>query len=145
MTAVMYRPIRKSLDNVLDDMFNDFVVPANARRRPTREFNPRVNIKESDHEVLFSFEVPGIAKDNIKVRIKDNVLTVSGERKTDYDESKEQFVRREITTGAFERSFNLPETVDVDKVQADYENGLLHISLAKVEAAQPKEIEVSVG
>jgi len=144
MTAVTLRPRRKSLDSVLDDMFNDFMIPT-ATRRPTREFNPRVNIKESENEVLFTFEVPGIDKNNIKVKIKDNVLTVSGERKIEIDENKERFVRREVRSGAFERAFNLPETIDVDKVKADYEHGLLHISLAKVEEAKPKEIEVSVG
>lgn len=143
MTAVTFRP-RKSMDSVLDEMFNDFMIPT-ATRRPTREFNPRVNIKENESEVLFTFEVPGIAKDNIKVRIKDNVLTVTGERKVEIDESKERFVRREIVAGAFERSFTLPDTVDVDKVKADYEHGLLHVSLAKVEEAKPKEIEVAVG
>jgi HSP20 family protein len=144
MNAVTFRPRHRSLDRVIDEMFTDFLVPT-VSRRVAGEFSPRVNVKENDRELLFTFEVPGVAKDNIKVKIKDGVLTVSGERKIEFDEEKEQFVRRELVAGSFERSFTLPETVDVDKVRADYEHGLLHVSLARIEAAQPKEIEVSIG
>jgi len=72
------------------------------------------------------------------------VLTVSGERKTVDDENAE-VVRREILTGAFSRSFTVPDTIDTDKIAADYRNGMLEVKLAKKEAVKPKEIEVSVG
>lgn len=144
MNTVACRPRRHSLDQVIDGMFNDFLVPT-VTRRAAGEFTPRVNVKENDRELLFTFEIPGMSKENVKVKIKDGVLTVSGERKVVFDEEKERFIRREFISGTFERSFTLPETVDVEKVRADYEHGLLQISLAKVEAAQPKEIEVAIG
>lgn len=144
MTAVTCRPRRHALDRVIDEMFTDFVVPT-AGRRPAGEFSPRVNVKENDRELLFSFEIPGVSKDSVKVTIKDSVLSVTGQRKVEVDEEKERFVRREFAGGMFERSFTLPETVDVEKVCADYEHGLLHISVAKLEKVQPKEIEVAIG
>ena len=109
------------------------------------DFMPRVNIEETKDNVSLTFELPGMEKDNIKIMVKDDVLTVAGERKS-FDEQKDDaFVRREIYSGKFSRSFTLPDTIDPDAVSADYKNGLLLVKLGKKEEGKPREIEVKVS
>jgi HSP20 family protein len=123
-------------------MFNDF---ANFPRFNNQSaFSPRADIVESDDNVVLTFEVPGIDKNDIKVSVRDDALTVSGERSFSIDREKEHYTHRELVAGSFSRSFTLPETIDTDKIDAEYKNGMLTISLARKEAAKPKEIEVSV-
>jgi len=129
----------------LDHMFSNFVNSSNLGGQADCDFMPRVNIRESKDDVILTFEVPGMKKEDIKVTVKENVLTVSGERKEVVEQQEQQFVRNEILTGSFSRSFTLPESVDTDKITADYKNGLLDVKLAKKEAVKPKEIEVSVA
>ena len=84
-------------------------------------------------------------KDNFKINVKDNVLTVSGERKDESEEKADNYIRSEIRSGSFSRSFTLPKTVDVDKINADYKNGILELTLGKREEAKPREIDVKVS
>jgi len=79
------------------------------------------------------------------VTMHDGLLTVSGRREFKQESKDDSCVRREIHSGEFSRSFTLPDTVDADKIQADYRNGLLEIKLAKLEEVKPKEIEVKVS
>lgn len=142
MNNVIVKP-KRSLDRVINDMFNDFV--SFPRFESQTAFSPRVDIVEGDENVVLTFEVPGIEKSDIKVLVRDNSLTVSGERNFEIDREKEQYVHREMVSGSFSRTFSLPETVDQEKIKADHKNGLLIVTLAKKEAAKPKEIEVSIA
>ena len=90
-------------------------------------------------------EVPGIDEKDIDVRIENNTLTVHGERKFEKEEKEENFRRVERQYGSFTRSFTLPTTVDAEKVQANYEKGILRVQLAKKAEAKPKQIKVNVG
>lgn len=143
MTKLMIRPHRftKEIDNFFNDFFNS---PA-LREDSNFDFIPRVNISETDHDVSLKFELPGMEKDDIKVMIKDKVLTVSGERKTENEETGKNFVRSEMSYGSFSRSFTLPETVSQDKVDANYKNGILELTLMKKEEAKPKEVEIKIS
>lgn len=109
------------------------------------EFMPRVNIKEDDDNVHLTFELPGLEKGEIKVIVLDSVLTVSGERKLMTEEKKENYLRSEINSGSFSRSFTLSDKIDQGSVKADYFNGLLEIKLSKKEEKKPKEIQVNVS
>jgi len=111
----------------------------------TTGFAPSVDVYEDGHNITLKIEVPGIDERDIDVRIEDNTLTVSGERKFETEEKEENFRRIERHYGSFARSFTLPSTVDTDKVEASYENGMLKIKLAKKAEAKPKQIKVSVG
>lgn len=144
MTNVMIRPNRMSrdVDNWFNTMFN---FPRSRQEEQGCDFTPRVNVKESDDNIRLLFEVPGMDKKDIKVTVKDDVLTVSGERKAFEVGEKERAIRDEILTGTFSRSFTLPETIDTEKITADYRAGMLEVTLAKKEAVKPKEIEVSVA
>ena len=111
----------------------------------TSTFAPPVDVYEDEHNVTLKIEVPGIDEKDIDVRIENNTLTVHGERKFEKEEKEENYRRVERQYGSFVRTFTLPQTVDQDSVQADYEKGLLKIKLAKREEAKPKQIKVNVG
>ena len=107
-------------------------------------WNPKADIQETDREIFIDMELPGIRKEDIKVEVKANILTISGERKKEHGEEKGAECCTELTYGKFERSFALPELVRTDSVKANYKDGILSISLAKSEKAIPKEIAVEV-
>ena len=111
----------------------------------TTSFAPPVDIYEDEHNISLKLEVPGIEEKDIDVRIDDHTLTVHGERKFEKEEKEENFRRVERQYGSFTRSFTLPSSVDVGQVRADYNQGVLKITLAKKAEAKPKQIKVNVG
>jgi HSP20 family protein len=111
----------------------------------TSTFAPPVDVYEDEHNVTLKIEVPGIDEKDIDVRIENNTLTVHGERKFEKEEKEENYRRVEREYGSFTRSFTLPNTVDPENVQANYEKGVLKIKLAKKAEAKPKQIKVNVG
>jgi HSP20 family protein len=111
----------------------------------TTSFAPSVDIYEDEHNITLKLEVPGIDEKDIDVRIDNNTLTVHGERKIEKEEKEENFRRVERQYGSFTRSFTLPSSVDAGQVSADYNQGVLKITLAKKAEAKPKQIKVNVG
>jgi len=111
----------------------------------TTNFAPPVDIYEDEHNITLKIDVPGIDEKDIDVRIEGNTLTVHGERKIEKEEKEENFRRVERQYGAFTRSFTLPSSVDPGQVNANYDNGVLKIALAKKAEAKPKQIQVNVG
>ena len=97
----------------------------------TTSFAPPVDIYEDEHNVVLKLEVPGIDEKDIDVRIDNHTLTVHGERKIEKEEKEENFRRVERQYGSFTRSFTLPSSVDPGQVSADYNKGVLKITLAK--------------
>ena len=108
-------------------------------------FAPPVDIYEDDHQVTIQAELPGIDEKDLNITVENNVLTISGERKLENEENKENFHRIERSYGRFTRSFTLPSTLDTENINADFNNGVLKIVLNKSEAAKPKQIKVGVG
>src|SRR5271165_1666550 len=111
----------------------------------TTGFAPLVDIYEDEHNVTLKIEVPGIDEKDIDVRIENNTLTVHGERKFEKEEKEENYRRVERQYGSFTRTFTLPNTVNQESVQADYDKGVLKIKLAKKAEAKPKQIKVNVS
>ena len=111
----------------------------------TTGFAPPVDIYEDEHNITLRMEVPGIDEKDIDVRIENNTLTVLGERKLEKEEKEENFRRIERQYGRFTRSFTLPHSVDPGQVSANYDKGVLKITLAKKAEAKPKQIKVQVG
>lgn len=100
---------------------------------------PAVNIMESDNNYVLELSAPGYSKDEIKIELENDVLSISGEHKTSNEEKEgNTYTRREFGYGAFKRSFSLPETVNTDKIEAKYDNGILKLTLTKKEEAKPK-------
>src|SRR5208282_949232 len=108
-------------------------------------FVPPVDVYEDEHSVQLKLEVPGIDEKDLDVKVENNTLTVSGERKFEKEEKEENFRRVERRYGSFTRSFTLPSTVSTEDINASYDNGVLTIRLAKRAEAKPKQIKVSVG
>ncbi|TMM53254.1 Hsp20/alpha crystallin family protein [Maribacter algarum] len=99
---------------------------------------PAVNIKDNETEFELELSVPGRKKEDFNIEIDEDVLTVSSEVRTDEEKKTENFTRKEFTFSSFKRSFTLPETVDTEKIEANYENGILSFVLPKKEEALPK-------
>src|SRR5256712_4184469 len=141
------------------DPFREFTPPQDRMNRLFRDsfgsesqealnstsFAPAVDVYEDEHNVTLKIEVPGIDEKDIDVRIENNTLTVHGERKFEKEEKEENYRRVERQYGSFTRSFTLPNTIDHENVQANYEKGVLKIKLAKKAEAKPKQIKVNVG
>jgi HSP20 family protein len=108
-------------------------------------FAPPVDIYEDDHNITLKIEVPGIEEKDIDIRVENNVLTVRGVREFEREEREENFRRVERQYGSFTRSFTLPATADPNLIQANYEKGVLKITVAKRADAKPKQIKVNVG
>src|ERR1700678_4406403 len=111
----------------------------------TSAFAPPVDVYEDEHNITLKIEVPGIDEKDIDVRIENNTLTVHGERKFEKEEKEENYRRVERQYGSFTRSFTLPTTVDAEKVSANYDKGVLNITLPKKAEAKPKQIKVTLG
>ena len=111
----------------------------------TSSFSPAVDVYEDEHAVNLKIEVPGIEEKDLDIRVENNTLTVHGERKFEKEEKEENFRRVERQYGGFTRSFTLPQTVDSENVSANYDKGVLKISLPKKAEAKPKQIKVNVG
>ncbi|MBD1259180.1 Hsp20/alpha crystallin family protein [Maribacter polysiphoniae] len=99
---------------------------------------PAVNIKENEKDYELELAVPGRKKEDFKIEVNENLLTVSSETSTSENEEKENYTRREFTFSSFKRAFTLPETIDEDGIKATYENGILKFNLPKKEEALPK-------
>ncbi len=108
-------------------------------------WSPVVDISEDDKEYAIKAELPDVKKEDIKLNVHDDVLTITGERKYEKEEKGKKYHRVERAYGSFMRSFTLPEDADGTKVTAEYKDGLLNVRLPKSEKAKPKTIEVKVG
>lgn len=109
-------------------------------------FSPQVDVEENDDAYLLSVDLPGVKKDDVRVDLADDVLTISGERKREEEQKDRDGVHRyERMYGKFQRRFTLPSTIDVDKVEANMEDGVLRIALPKSESAKPRAIQVQSG
>ncbi len=103
----------------------------------------KADIRETPQEFIVEAELPGMKKDEIVVELKDNTLTISAEKKEEYNEEKENYVRRERRFGSTRRSFYV-ENVDDKKVKADYQDGILKIVLPKLEETPPHNYRINI-
>ncbi len=129
-----------NIDRWFDDMFSG---------RPMVESEmgwvPRADVHENDNAFVVQLDLPGVEKDNVKVKFEDNTLVVSGERKYESNTDEKNFHRVERIYGTFTRSIAVPKDVDADKISANFKNGVLEITLPKAEEVKPKEIEIKVS
>ena len=126
-----------------EDFFDDF--PSNGSLVHNRErWVPAVDILEKDGNLMLRAELPGMNEKEIEVKIEGQVLTLKGERKIETEESKSNYHSREGHFGTFCRSFSLPETVEGDKIKAEYKHGILTVTIPQKPVVQPREIPVSV-
>ena len=128
---------------LFDEFFNDFPFPRwNGSQR--ENWMPSVDVLEKDGNLIVRAEVPGMSQKDIDLTLEGNVLTMKGEKKFSEEEKSGNYRRVESSYGSFSRSFTLPETVDRDKIQADYKDGILTITVPQKPEVKPREIPVSV-
>jgi len=110
----------------------------------TADFLPSVNTREGENAYHIEIDLPGVKKEDISVDVKDNVITISGERKITEETEEKDYYRVESSYGKFERSFTLPENVDVENIHAESQDGVLEVIIPKMEKAEdkPKKIEI---
>jgi len=108
------------------------------------EWAPALDVSEREGEVIVKAEIPGVSNEDIKVSVKEDVLTISGQKKREEREEGENWHRVERTYGSFKRVLTVP-SVDGDKVEASYKDGILEIRLPRQESAKPREIPIKVS
>ena len=142
-----WEPFREfaTLQDRINRVFRESYTGGHDESLTTSTFAPAVDVYEDEHKVSLKIEVPGIEEKDIDVRVENNTLTVHGERKIEKEEKEENYRRVERQYGSFTRTFTLPQTVDTDNVSANYEKGVLKITLPKKAEAKPKQIKVNVG
>jgi HSP20 family protein len=150
MALIRWEPVAElnTIQNEMNRLFNTFFdPPATAGRggAPSRRWIPAMDLVETaDHYVLRA-DLPGLDDDDVKVQLEDNVLTISGERKAQHEQHEEGYYRIERAFGNFARSLTLPEGVDPDAVQADFDRGVLEIRIPKPEQKKPRQVQIAVG
>jgi HSP20 family protein len=127
------------MDRAVNHFFNGFDADAFV----TSGFNPVSEVEEFDNRFLISIDIPGVSKDDVKIEVADQKLVISGERKSDRQDVKARALGRAY--GKFQKAFTLPANVDTEKIEADFENGVLTLSVPKAEAARPRTIEIKSG
>jgi HSP20 family protein len=138
---------REELESRLAAMFGHRASTGNGGKEAltVAEWSPLVDIVESEREYLIKAELPEMRKEDVRLTVENEVLTISGERKFEKEEKGRKHHRIERAYGSFVRSFTLPEDADGSKVTADYKDGLLLVHLPKSEKAKPKSIEIKVS
>jgi HSP20 family protein len=129
-----------ALDRLFDDVMNDAMGRPLGASLATAQFAPAADIRANDEEVVLSFDVPGLAREDLELNVENGVLTVKGQRKYEGTEKDKAWIGRRY--GAFSVSYQLPDTVDLDRVEAKLEQGVLTIRAPKHERAKPRKIEI---
>jgi HSP20 family protein len=145
-----YNPFKEleEMEHRLSTLFGRAPVKRNGERKEAMtvaEWAPLVDITEDEKEYLIKAELPYVKKEDVKVSVQDDVLSISGERKSEKEETGKKYHRVERAYGSFYRSFTLPEDADGSKVAAEFKDGMLKVHLPKSEKAKPKSIEVKVA
>jgi HSP20 family protein len=144
-TLVRWDPFREisTLQNEMSRLLNTAGVTNGGSQ--TRQWMPAVDAWETDNEVVYAFDLPGIPEDKIAVEFEDGSLTVSGERERAQEVSDDRLYRYERRFGSFSRTIALPQGVTEDSVHADYKDGVLEVRVTKPEQPQPRRIQIGTG
>ena len=148
MAIVRWDPFRDLM--TLQERMNEMFERTLRRRGPEEEeglapraWSPAVDIYETDEKMVIKTELPGLKKEDIDIEVRDNTLTLKGERKFEKEIKQENYHRVERAYGSFQRSFTLPSTIKQEAIEATFKDGILEVSLPKAEEAKPKKVEIS--
>lgn len=132
MTLIKFEPFKEleTLHDRIQRYFDDF---PNFGFNLNENFYPRIDISEDKDNINVLAEIPGVKKNDIKITLQDNILTIEGEKKKETEQKEKNYFRSERTHGSFKRCFTLPDLVDSEKVEAKFEDGMLNIQLKKIE------------
>ena len=136
------RPEHPLATRMLEEFFDDF--PFSSVPETKENWIPSVDILEKDGSLILRAELPGMTEKQIELKLEGNTLTLKGERKMENEDKKNNYHRIESFYGSFARSFRLPDTVDAEKINAEYKNGVLTVTMPQKPEVRPREIPVSV-
>ena len=145
MTLVKFDPYRgfESLTRRMNKVMNEFEKGFSLE---TGGFNPRIDITEDENKIYVNAEVAGIAKEDVSINVnEERMLTIKGEKKREEIDKDLTFIRNERSFGNFSRSFMLPESADIENIDAKFNSGLLEVVIPKIEPEKPKEINVEIA
>lgn len=140
-----YQQRRDSAMDIFDNFMGDW--PALFERSPMQQADlcPNMNISETDHSYEFDTELPGVEKGNVALEIKDNALIIKGDKKTVDEEQNDHYFRVERSSGSFYRKVDLPTDIDKERVHANLNDGVLHISIEKSAATDSTNRKISIA
>jgi HSP20 family protein len=141
-TLVRWEPFRElaSFQNEMSRLMNGLF---DGPGRTAQSWVPALDVWETENEVVYAFDLPGVPEEGISIEVKDDTLTVSAQREKTEETSDDGFYRFERRYGTFARAVGLPQGVNQDQIEARYENGVLEIRVPKPEAQKPRRIELS--
>jgi len=147
MAIIRWDPFRdlSTIQDRMNKLFEDTLARSRGEESTSlAAWAPPVDIYETKEAIVVKAELPGIEQKDIDVQVHDNILTLRGERKFESDVKRENFHRIERSYGTFQRSFSLPNIIQQDQIKARFNNGILEITLPKVEEAKPRQIKVDI-
>jgi HSP20 family protein len=133
-----------TLQDQINRLFND-VFERTGEESNLTAWAPAADIYENEHELVVKADLPDVDPKDLDIRVENNILSIRGERKFEKKMNEDNYLRVERAYGAFSRSFSLANTVNAEGIKADYQNGVLTLSIPKREEAKPKQIKVNVG
>jgi HSP20 family protein len=148
MALIRWEPVRElnTLQNEMNRLFNSvFDAPVPNGNASLRRWIPAMDLVETDDDFVLRADLPGLSEGDVNIELEDNVLTVSGERKSEHEERKEGYYRVERASGSFSRSLTLPEGVNPDTIKAGFDKGVLEIRIPKPEERKPRKVAITVG
>ena len=150
MTLVRWRPMRDMVGiqeevNTIFDRFFGRNIWDDGESIDTQNWYPRVDISENDDEFIVQTELPGLKRDDVQITFDNGALKIEGERKQEKTDKNINYHRVERAYGKFSRVFQVPSQIQANKISADFKDGLLSITLPKVEEVKPKSIDVKIS
>jgi HSP20 family protein len=145
VTIVRWEPFRElsSLQSEMNRLFNAaFDTPTTPGNGGARRWTPAMDLLETDEQFVLRADLPGMTESDVSIELEDNVLTVSGERRTEHEDKREGFYRMERAFGSFSRSLTLPKGVDPEAVNAQFDRGVLEVRIPKPEQRKPRRISI---
>lgn len=134
--------IQDDINRLFDTALRTGNLPSVEEGLEGREWTPEIDIYENDDNFVIEADIPGMNIKDIKIEVQDNTLTIKGEKKFEEKTEKDKYIRVERSYGSFYRSLSLPMNVDSDKIDANYKDGTLVLTLPKTEQAKPRQIKV---
>jgi len=149
MALVRWEPVRElnSLQQEMNRLFSSFFDTPTVGNgaASARRWIPAMDLVETEDHYVLTADLPGLSQDDINLEFEGDVLTLSGERRSDHSDRREGFYRLERAAGSFSRSLTLPEGVDPEAVTATFDKGVLEVSIPKPEQRKPKKVAIQVG
>jgi HSP20 family protein len=148
MALIRWEPVRElnTLQSEMNRLFNNlFDAPLPNGGTGVHRWLPPMDLIETEDDFVLHADLPGLAEGDVNIELEDNILTISGERKSEHEEKKQGYYRVERASGVFSRSLTLPEGVDPEAIKASFDKGVLEVRIPKPEERKPRKVAISVG